>query len=73
MDLVINHSSDQHQWFEESKKSKESPYRDYYIWVDGVDGKEPNNWTSIFGGSAWEYSHETGQYYLHVLQKNNQT
>lgn len=69
MDLVINHSSDQHQWFEESKKSKESPYRDYYIWVDGVDGKEPNNWTSIFGGSAWEYSHETGQYYLHVFAK----
>jgi alpha-glucosidase len=69
MDLVINHTSDQHRWFIESRKSVNSPYRDYYIWEDGrVDGP-PNNWTSIFGGSAWEYDQETNQYYLHVFAK----
>lgn len=69
MDLVINHTSDQHRWFIESRKSKENYYRDYYIWEDGrVDGP-PNNWTSIFGGSAWELDQETNQYYLHVFAK----
>ena len=55
MDLVVNHSSDEHAWFIESRKSKDNPYRDYYIWKDPVNGKEPNNWGSCFGGSAWEY------------------
>ncbi|MDO4978084.1 MAG: alpha-glucosidase [Eubacteriales bacterium] len=65
MDLVVNHTSDQHQWFVESKSSKESPYRDYYIWRDPVDGQAPTNWGGCFGGSAWEYDEATGQYYLH--------
>ncbi len=69
MDLVINHSSDQHNWFIESKKSKDNPYRDYYIWIDGTPEQAPNEWQSIFGGSAWEYSAETGQYYLHIFAK----
>ncbi len=55
MDLVINHTSDEHPWFIESRSSKNNPYRDYYIWQEGKNGKEPNNWESIFGGSAWEY------------------
>ena len=54
MDLVVNHTSDEHKWFVESKKSKDNPYRDYYIWREPKDGKEPNNWGSCFGGSAWE-------------------
>lgn len=65
LDLVVNHTSDQHKWFLESKKSKDNPYRDYYIWKDPVDGHEPTNWGGYFSGSAWEYSEETGQYYLH--------
>lgn len=65
MDLVVNHTSDQHQWFIESKSSKDNPYRDYYIWRDPKDGKEPTNWGGCFGGSAWEYDEPTGQYYLH--------
>ncbi|MEE1085575.1 MAG: alpha-glucosidase [Schaedlerella sp.] len=65
IDLVVNHCSDQHKWFAEAKKSKDNPYRDYFIWKDPVDGHEPTNWGSFFGGSAWEYSKETGQYYLH--------
>ncbi|MCQ2508709.1 MAG: alpha-glucosidase [Dorea sp.] len=65
MDLVVNHTSDQHRWFIESKKSKENPYRDYYIWRDGKDGKEPTNWGGCFGGSAWKYDETTDQYYLH--------
>lgn len=65
LDLVVNHTSDQHKWFIESKKSKDNPYRDYYIWKDPVDGHEPTNWSAFFRGSAWEYSEETGQYYLH--------
>ena len=69
VDLVVNHSSDEHPWFVESRKSKDSPYRDYYIWRDGKDGKEPNNWISHFSGSAWEYSEETDQYYLHLFSK----
>lgn len=69
MDLVLNHTSDEHPWFIESRSSKESPYRDYYIWHPGKNGKEPNNWESIFGGSAWEYDPQTGEYYMHVFSK----
>lgn len=65
MDLVVNHTSDQHKWFIESRKSKDNPYRDYYIWRDPKDGKEPTNWGACFGGSAWQYDETTGQYYLH--------
>lgn len=65
LDLVVNHSSDMHKWFLEAKKSKDNEYRDYYIWKDPVDGHEPTNWGGYFSGSAWEYSEETGQYYLH--------
>ncbi|MYL62555.1 alpha,alpha-phosphotrehalase [Bacillus hwajinpoensis] len=67
IDLVLNHTSDEHQWFIESRSSKEDPKRDWYIWRDGKNGKEPNNWESIFGGSAWEYDKKTDQYYLHVF------
>ncbi len=67
IDLVINHTSDKHPWFIESSSSQDSPKRSWYIWRDGKDGKEPNNWESIFGGSAWEYDDKTGQYYLHVF------
>jgi oligo-1,6-glucosidase len=69
MDLVVNHTSDEHQWFVESRSSKDSPYRDYYIWRPGKNGKEPNNWESIFSGSAWEYDEQTGEYYLHLFSK----
>lgn len=69
MDLVANHSSDEHAWFVESRKSKDNPYRDYYIWKDGVDGHEPNNWGSMFSGSAWQKDEATGQYYLHLFTK----
>lgn len=69
MDLVINHTSDQHPWFIESRSSKDNPYRDYYIWHPGKDGKEPNNWASIFGGPAWEYDQQTEEYYLHIFSR----
>lgn len=69
LDLVVNHTSDEHFWFTESKKSKDNKYRDYYIWRDPVDGKEPNGWTSAFGGSAWEFDERSGQYYLHLFSK----
>ncbi|PJK15854.1 glucohydrolase [Chryseomicrobium excrementi] len=69
IDLVINHSSDEHQWFIESRASKDSDKRDWYIWKDGKDGKEPNNWGSIFGGSAWEWDEETEQYFLHLFSR----
>lgn len=69
MDLVVNHTSDEHQWFIESKSGKENPYRDYYIWKEGKDGKEPNNWGGCFGGSAWELDERTGMYYLHCFSK----
>ncbi|WP_249870286.1 glycoside hydrolase family 13 protein [Oceanobacillus saliphilus] len=69
MDLVINHTSDEHPWFIESRSSKNNPYRDYYIWHPGIAGKEPNNWESIFGGSAWEYDENTKEYFLHVFSK----
>lgn len=69
IDLVINHSSDENQWFIESKSSKESAKRDWYIWRDGKDGKEPNNWESIFNGSAWKLDEATNQYYLHIFSE----
>lgn len=69
MDLVVNHSSDEHAWFMESRKSKENPYRDFYIWRDGKEGKEPNNWASFFTPSAWKYDEKTEQYYLHLFSE----
>lgn len=69
MDLVVNHTSDEHAWFVESRKSKENPYRDYYIWKEPKDGKEPNNWGSCFGGSAWQLDEATQMYYLHCFSK----
>ena len=69
MDLVVNHSSDEHAWFLESRSSRENPKSEYYIWRDPVDGHEPNNWASVFGGSAWEYVPERGQYYFHYFSK----
>ena len=69
MDLVVNHTSDEHPWFLESRKSKENPYRDFYIWRPARDGREPNNWGSIFGGSAWQYDEQTDEYYLHLFTK----
>jgi oligo-1,6-glucosidase len=69
IDLVVNHSSDEHKWFEESKLSKTNPYRDYYIWRPAKEGKAPNNWPSFFGGSAWEKAGPDGEYYLHYFAK----
>ncbi|PYZ98765.1 glucohydrolase [Alteribacter lacisalsi] len=70
MDLVVNHSSDEHRWFAESRKSKDNPYRDYYIWRPGkADGSEPNNWESAFSGSAWQYDEQTEEYFLHIFSK----
>ena len=69
MDLVVNHTSDEHAWFVESRKSRDNSYRDFYIWRDGKDGKEPNNWGSCFGGSAWKYDETTDQYYLHLFSQ----
>lgn len=69
MDLVANHTSDEHYWFTESKKSKDNPYRDYYIWKDGENDGPPNNWESFFNGSTWEYDKNTDQYYLHYFTK----
>ena len=67
MDLVVNHTSDEHPWFIESRKSVDNPYRDYYIWKPGKDGHEPNNWGASFGGSAWKYDPKTDMYYLHLF------
>lgn len=69
MDLVINHTSDQHKWFIESKKSVDNPFRDYYLWADSTSELAPNEWQSIFGGSAWTHDEESGQSYLHVFAK----
>lgn len=70
LDLVVNHTSDEHPWFIESKSSKDNPKRDWYIWEDPkADGSEPNNWESIFNGSTWEYDKTTGQYYFHLFSK----
>ena len=68
MDLVVNHTSDEHEWFQKSK-DKNSPYHDYYFWRPGKNGKNPNNWKSVFEGDAWEYVPEVGEYYLHVFAK----
>ena len=65
MDLVLNHTSDEHRWFQEAKKSKDNPYHDYYVWRDGKEGKLPNDMESVFGGPAWEWVPELGQYYFH--------
>lgn len=69
MDLVVNHTSDEHHWFQEAKKGKDSPYRDYYIWRDPVKGKEPNDLKSIFSGSAWTYDKTSNQYYMHLFSE----
>lgn len=70
MDLVVNHTSDEHKWFMESRKSKDNEYRDYYIWREGKDAQTPpNNWGACFGGSAWQYDEETTMYYLHLFSK----
>lgn len=69
MDLVLNHTSDEHPWFIESRSSRDNPKRDYYIWRDSKEGAEPNNWASMFNGSAWEYDEQTDQYYLHLYSR----
>jgi len=68
MDLVINHTSDEHPWFRQSR-DKSSPYRDYYIWRPGKNGKPPNNWTSFFAEDCWEYDEKSGEYYLHLFSR----
>ena len=67
IDLVVNHSSSEHPFFIESRKSRDNPYRDWYIWKDGKNGNPPNNWGSCFSGSAWQYDEATDQYYLHLF------
>ena len=71
MDLVVNHTSDEHAWFIESRKSRTNPYHDFYIWKDGRDDKEPTNWESNFSGPAWQYDATTDQYYLHCFSKKH--
>ena len=66
MDLVANHTSDEHYWFEEAKKSRENPYHDYYVWKKGTPKTLPNNWQSVFSGSAWEWNEKTEEYFLHL-------
>ncbi|WP_258168104.1 alpha-amylase family glycosyl hydrolase [Paenibacillus sp. AR247] len=68
-DLVLNHTSADHPWFIESRSSRTSPKRDWYIWKDAVDGGTPNHWESFFGGTAWEWDEATGQYYYHAFAK----
>ena len=69
MDLVVNHTSDEHAWFREARKSRDNPYHDYYIWREGKDGREPNNWEAAFSGSAWQWNEATGEYFLHMFSK----
>ena len=69
MDLVVNHTSDEHAWFVESRSSREDPKRDWYLWRDARDGAEPNNWGALFGGPAWEWDKTTAQYYLHLFDR----
>lgn len=69
LDLVVNHTSDEHPWFVESRSSKDNPKRDWYIWQDAKNGQEPNNWESIFGGSAWELDEKTQQYFMHLFSR----
>jgi glycosidase len=68
-DLVLNHTSDEHPWFIESRKSKENPYRDYYIWKEGTSNEPPTNWASFFGGSCWQYDETTNEYYMKIFSK----
>jgi alpha-glucosidase len=65
LDIVPNHSSDQHPWFQDSRSSRSAPHRDWYVWADGKDGGPPNNWQSVFGGPTWTFDEGTGQWYLH--------
>lgn len=67
LDLVVNHTSDEHEWFRKSRRLPDSEYRDYYIWKDGKDGGKPNNWGSVFGGSVWNYDEEAKRYYFHLF------
>lgn len=67
MDLVVNHTSDEHRWFKESRENKDNKYRNFYFWRTGKDGNPPNNWDSAFGGTAWKYDKKTDQYYLHTF------
>ncbi len=67
LDMVMNHTSDQHPWFIESRSSRDNPRRDWYLWRDPKNGREPNNWESVFGGKAWQFDERTGQYYLHLF------
>ena len=69
MDLVVNHTSDEHPWFQEARKARDNPYHDYYLWADAVDGRAPTNWDSVFGGSAWEPNPATGEYFLHLFSR----
>ncbi|MBE0696048.1 MAG: hypothetical protein IH586_03910 [Anaerolineaceae bacterium] len=70
LDMVLNHTSDQHPWFTQSRSSRDNPFRDWYLWADPKPGgKSPNNWQSVFGGSGWELDSTTGQYYFHMFTK----
>jgi len=69
MDLVVNHTSDEHEWFQQARSSRTNPYHDYYIWHDPVEGREPTNWEAAFNGSAWTFNEATGEYYLHMFSK----
>jgi oligo-1,6-glucosidase len=69
MDLVVNHTSDEHEWFKQARSSRDNPFHDYYIWHDPVEGREPTNWEAAFNGSAWTLNEETGEYYLHMFSK----
>ena len=69
MDLVVNHTSDEHEWFKQARSAKTNPYHDYYIWHDPVEGREPTNWEAAFSGSAWTFNEATGEYYLHMFSK----
>ena len=67
MDLVVNHTSDQHPWFQEALKGKDNPYRDYYLWADATPDRMPNEWQSFFGGSTWHYDEKSKQAYFHIF------
>jgi oligo-1,6-glucosidase len=69
MDLVVNHTSDDHAWFQQARTSRDNPFHDYYIWAEPVQGGPPTNWESIFGGSTWEWNEATGEYYLHLFTR----
>jgi oligo-1,6-glucosidase len=69
MDLVVNHTSDEHEWFKQARSSRSNPFHDYYIWHDPIDGREPTNWEAAFSGSAWTFNEATNEYYLHIFSK----